>query len=75
MTVNFSEMKDRFVLLIQDDGVGFDTSKKRKNTSHGVSNMFTRTRGLGGDMDITSYPGKGTTVIAWLPLKKSEEES
>lgn len=75
VTVNFSEMKDRFVLLIQDDGAGFDTSKKRKNTSHGVSNMFTRTRGLGGDMDITSYPGKGTTVIAWLPLKKSEEES
>ncbi len=67
--VNFSEMKDRFVLMIQDDGVGFDTSKERKATSHGVTNMYTRTRGLGGDMDIMSVPGKGTTIIAWLPVK------
>ena len=67
--VNFSEMKDRFVLMIQDDGIGFDTSKERKATSHGVTNMYTRTRGLGGDMDIMSVPGKGTTIIAWLPVK------
>ncbi len=68
VTVNFSEMKDRFVLMIQDDGVGFDTGKQRKATSHGVTNMFTRTRSLGGDIDIMSIPGKGTTVIAWLPI-------
>lgn len=68
VSVNFTEMKDRFVLMIQDDGVGFDTSKERKNTSHGVTNMYTRTRGLGGDMDIMSIPNKGTTVIAWLPI-------
>ncbi len=68
VNVNFSEMKDRFVLIVQDDGEGFDTNKKRKNTSHGVSNMYTRTRSLGGDMDITSAVGHGTTVIAWLPI-------
>ena len=67
--VNFSEMKDRFVLMIQDDGVGFDTAKERKATSHGVTNMFTRTRSLGGDIDIMSVPGKGTTIIAWLPAQ------
>ena len=55
--------------MIQDDGIGFDTSKERKATSHGVTNMYTRTRGLGGDMDIMSVPGKGTTIIAWLPVK------
>ncbi len=54
VTINFSEMKDRFVLMIQDDGVGFDTRKERKSTSHGVTNMFTRTRSLGGDIDIMS---------------------
>ena len=75
VTVNFSEMKDRFVLMIQDDGVGFDTGKERKSTSHGVTNMFTRTRSLGGDIDIMSIPGKGTTVIAWLPIKNVSEES
>ena len=75
VSVNFSELKDRFILMIQDDGVGFDTSKERKITSHGVTNMFTRTRSLGGDMDIMSIPGKGTTVIAWLPLNRKTEEA
>jgi signal transduction histidine kinase len=70
VSVNFSELKDRFVLMIMDDGVGFDTSKERKSTSHGVTNMFARTRGLGGDIDISSIPGHGTTIIAWLPLIK-----
>lgn len=75
VTINFTEMKDRFVLMIQDDGVGFDTSKERKANHHGVTNMFTRTRSLGGDIDIMSIPGKGTTVIAWLPINNTSERS
>ena len=75
VSVNFSEMKDRFVLMIIDDGIGFDTGKERKSTHHGVTNMFTRTRSLGGDFDITSIPNHGTTIIAWLPLNKTKEES
>ena len=73
VTVNFTEMKDRFVLMIIDDGVGFDTEKPRKNTSHGVTNMFARTHGLGGDIDISSIPGHGTTIIAWLPLLETKK--
>lgn len=74
VTVHFTEMGNRFVLLIQDNGDGFDTEKSRPATSHGVSNMFTRTRGLGGDIDITSVKGKGTTVIAWLPYLAPGQE-
>ena len=72
LAINFSEMKDRFVLMIIDDGIGFDTTKERKSTSHGVTNMFTRTKSLGGDIDISSIPGHGTTIIAWLPLIKEK---
>ena len=70
VSVNFTEMQDRFVLMIIDDGIGFDTEKPRKNTSHGVTNMYTRTRSLGGDIDVSSIPGHGTTIIAWLPMNK-----
>ena len=73
VTINFSELDNRFVLMIIDDGVGFDTRKERKSTSHGVTNMFARTHGLGGDIDISSIPGHGTTIIAWLPLEKPKE--
>ena len=72
VSINFTELKDRFVLMVMDDGVGFDTSKERKITSHGVTNMFARTRSLGGDIDISSIPGHGTTIIAWLPLNKNK---
>ena len=73
VTVNFMEMKDRFVLMIIDDGIGFDTEKERKSTSHGVTNMFARTRSLGGDIDITSIRNRGTTIVAWLPLNNADE--
>ena len=70
VSVSFTEMRDRFVLMIIDDGIGFDTEKPRKNTSHGVTNMYTRTQSLGGDFDVSSIPGHGTTIIAWLPMNK-----
>lgn len=75
VTINFTEMDDRFVLMIIDDGVGFDTEKPRKSTSHGVTNMFTRTHSLSGDIDISSIPNHGTTIVAWLPLGKTKEAS
>ncbi|MBQ6519565.1 MAG: GAF domain-containing sensor histidine kinase [Anaerolineaceae bacterium] len=75
VSVTFTEMKDRFVLMIIDDGIGFDTEKPRQSTHHGVTNMFTRTRSLAGDIDITSIPNHGTTIIAWLPLNKTKEAS
>jgi signal transduction histidine kinase len=34
---------------------------------HGLSNMHTRARKVGGDVEITSAPGEGTTVLAWVP--------
>jgi sensor histidine kinase YesM len=39
---------------------------------HGLSNMHTRARKVGGDVEITSEAGRGTTVLAWVPARKSE---
>jgi len=36
---------------------------------HGLSNMQTRARNVGGDVEISSEPGNGATVLAWVPLK------
>jgi signal transduction histidine kinase len=36
---------------------------------HGLANMQTRARTVGGDVDISSVVGEGTTVLAWVPRR------
>jgi signal transduction histidine kinase len=59
--------EDRILLEIQDDGKGFAVEKMSSTIGHGLSNMQTRARAVGGDVDISSNPGEGTTVLAWVP--------
>jgi signal transduction histidine kinase len=66
-TINLWTARDRVLLEITDDGQGFDLSKMSVTLGHGLSNMHTRARKVGGDVEITAYPGEGTTVLAWVP--------
>ena len=59
---------DRALIEVQDDGRGFDLDKVKLTIGHGLSNMETRAANVGGDVDITSEPGNGTSVLAWVPL-------
>jgi len=58
---------DRVLLEVSDDGQGFDLRKMSVTLGHGLSNMHFRARKVGGDVEITSYPGEGTTILAWVP--------
>jgi signal transduction histidine kinase len=60
----------RVLLEVADDGLGFDLRKMSVTLGHGLANMHTRARKVGGDLEITSEPGKGTTVLAWVPLRR-----
>ncbi|NOH02778.1 MAG: GAF domain-containing protein [Chloroflexi bacterium] len=59
--------EDRALLEIRDDGKGFDTEKKHTFIGHGLANMQTRARSSGGDIDISSVIGEGTTILVWVP--------
>ncbi|HZW03409.1 MAG TPA: GAF domain-containing sensor histidine kinase, partial [Anaerolineaceae bacterium] len=59
---------DRVLLEIHDDGRGFDMEKVKLTIGHGLSNMQTRAFNVGGEVEITSEPGQGTTVLAWVPF-------
>lgn len=63
---------DRALIEVQDDGRGFDLEKVKLTIGHGLSNMETRAANVGGDVDITSEPGNGTSVLAWVPLPQIE---
>lgn len=58
---------DRVIMEITDDGKGFDVHNVKTTLGHGLSNMQSRVRKVGGDIEITSDPGGGTTVLAWVP--------
>lgn len=56
----------RFELEITDDGIGFDTSVSRPGHL-GLTSMSERTARLGATFEVTSAPGRGTTIRATLP--------
>jgi signal transduction histidine kinase len=61
--------KERVLLEVADDGQGFDLRKMSVTLGHGLSNMHVRARKVGGDVEITSAPGEGTTTLAWVPRR------
>ncbi len=61
--------RDRVLLEISDDGRGFNTDKISLTLGHGLSNMQVRARKVGGDVEITSSPGRGATILAWVPKR------
>lgn len=58
---------ERVVMEVHDNGKGFAVEKMSTTIGHGLSNMQTRAHAVGGDVDISSSPGEGTTVLAWVP--------
>ena len=56
----------RVHISVVDNGVGFDPAHTARS-AHGLSGMRYRVEGQGGGMQVSSAPGKGTTISAWLP--------
>ena len=67
------KQRDRLVLRIHDNGRGFDQAGTSLSGSLGLLGMRERAAMLGGGVSISSAPGKGTTVTAWIPLRPPEE--
>ncbi|MCC6385495.1 MAG: histidine kinase [Bacteroidia bacterium] len=55
------EKMNRFVLSINDDGIGFNV-EERMGTGNGLLNMRKRMKEITGLYEISSFPAKGTKV-------------
>ena len=64
--VTFSERNGALTFEVIDDGVGFDAAVGRNGT--GLDGMRDRLAVLGGDVSLTSAPGRGTAVRGQVPL-------
>jgi signal transduction histidine kinase len=58
----------RILMVVQDDGNGFDV---RLGRGLGLIGMEERVRRLDGDFEVQSEPGKGTLVRVELPLAQA----
>jgi signal transduction histidine kinase len=66
--VSLWKTADRVLLEVSDDGRGFDSSQIKLTLGHGLANMQTRVHNVGGEVEISSEPGKGAAVLAWVPF-------
>jgi signal transduction histidine kinase len=58
-------------LCVEDDGCGFSLSESERlaiNGHFGLRSMRARLESVGGHLTIDSAPGRGTRIIARLPL-------
>ena len=64
---------ERVMLEIHDNGHGFDMEKMSQSLGHGLSNMHTRAQHVGGDVEVASTLGEGTSILAWVPRWSNEQ--
>ena len=77
ISVMVDRRSDHVIARTLDDGAGFDTSKLSMPTGpkggFGLFNIKERLEYMGGQLDITSEPGKGTRVVMKVPLSHKKE--
>jgi len=74
--VSIRPIDGKIETIIEDDGVGFETSEIGsfidKNSGFGLFNIRERLNYLGGDIKIESRPGHGTRITLIAPLQTEE---
>ncbi len=64
--------QDRLRLRVSDDGRGFDSSAPGRADAFGLLGMRERAVMVSGSLEITSAPGRGTTVRFSVPLSAGD---
>jgi PAS domain S-box-containing protein len=67
-TVRVLGMADCVQLIVSDAGVGFDVEAVKRNRGIGLVSMQERVHLVHGTLSIESQPGKGTKVVAVVPV-------
>ena len=66
---------DTLELQVKDDGVGIRQSDIENPKSLGLLGMRERVAFLGGTINFSGQPGKGTTVTVQIPFGKDTVQS
>ena len=67
ITIQLIEHEQQIALLVEDNGIGFDTEKLNNFEGIGLKNIISRIEYIGGTVNFDSFIGKGTTVDIEVP--------
>jgi signal transduction histidine kinase len=70
--ITLEQDKGGLTFVIRDDGIGLPSGAEQKKLSHGILGMRQRITSLGGQFQIGSEPGAGTTLRIFVPLASSQ---
>ncbi|MDD5533300.1 MAG: ATP-binding protein, partial [Syntrophales bacterium] len=67
----------RVILVVTDNGIGYEQAEsgmpaRRDSRGIGLLSMRERAASLGGGIEVTSIPDRGTRVRVELPVKQDE---
>jgi signal transduction histidine kinase len=62
---------EKLVLLIEDDGAGFELDTVDSKRHLGLVTMKHRATGMNGTFEVDTAPGKGTAITVQVPVKYS----
>jgi hypothetical protein len=78
VTISTKETEDNYLVIITDDGVGFEQEKTCDDGQQhiGINNVRLRLSAqCGGSLEIESKPGAGTTATIIIPQKGNRMEA
>jgi ligand-binding sensor domain-containing protein/signal transduction histidine kinase len=70
VTIRLAETDGLVKLEISDDGSGFDWPKASVRQGNGLNNMRERMEAVGGRLEISTAPGKGTRIRLEIPIHR-----
>jgi signal transduction histidine kinase len=73
--VTLRRINGQVSLQIIDNGRGFNTGQQPDVLGHGLSNMAERAQQAGGEFEVVSSEGDGTTVTVRVPLERLSTDS
>ncbi len=68
ISIAVNKDNDDIVIVIQDNGKGFDITNAKKKNSLGLKTIYERIRILKGELTIDSKPNQGTIITVKIPL-------
>ncbi|UUX94899.1 histidine kinase [Aquabacterium sp. J223] len=75
VTLDLTLAGDTLTLEVTDDGRGLSPGDLAKARSFGIRGLHERAGTVGGWVELTSRPGRGTTLILVVPIKAATDQS
>lgn len=68
VTIDLTDSGNVLTLEISDNGQGFSPLEQSKAKAYGLKGLQERAKSVGGWLDVSTYSGKGTSIILSVPL-------